>query len=130
MQVPYKTTKAFPIASDYTVPAGSMVIPSFYNSLHDPEVFPDPDEFLPERWLDPESSANQNPKNYLVFGSGPHKCIGLEYAMMNIGLVLADAAVLMNWDHEITTQSDKVQIIATLFPQDGCRLNFTPRHRV
>ena len=107
--VPYKTTKAFPISEDYTVPANSMVIPSFYNSLHDPEVFPQPDEFLPERWLDPNGSANQHPRNYLVFGSGPHKCIGLEYAMMNIAIVLADAVGLMNFEHVRTEKSDKVQ---------------------
>lgn len=127
--VPYKTLKAFPITSDYTVPSGSMVIPSFYNSLHDSDVFPEPEKFLPERWLDPESSANTNPRNYLVFGSGPHKCIGIEYAVMNIGLVLADAAVLLDWEHELTPESDKVQIIATLFPQDGCKLKLTPRKR-
>ncbi|KAG5220323.1 RNA polymerase C-22 sterol desaturase [Salix suchowensis] len=40
LRVPYKTTKAFPISDDYVVPNGSMLIPSFYNSLHDPEVFP------------------------------------------------------------------------------------------
>ena len=108
-QVPYKTTKAFPIAPDYTVPAGSMVIPSFYNSLHDPEVFPSPDDFSPERWLDPESSANQNPKNYLVFGSGPHKCIGIEYAVMNIAICLGNAAMLMEWDHEKTPVSEEVE---------------------
>ncbi|KIM84655.1 hypothetical protein PILCRDRAFT_818244 [Piloderma croceum F 1598] len=126
--VPYKTIKPFPITNDYTVPANSMVIPSFYNSLHDASVFPDPDSLIPERWLDPNSSANANPKNYLVFGAGPHRCIGVEYAMMNMALVLANASVLMNWEHEITPESDKVQIIATLFPKDGCRLKFTPRH--
>lgn len=107
--VPYKTTKAFPIAQDYTVPAGSMVIPSFYNSLHDPEVFPEPDKLLPERWLDQQSSANQNPRNYLVFGAGPHKCIGLEYAMMNIALVLADAVALLEWEHVRTEKSEQVE---------------------
>ena len=86
-----------------------MVIPSFYNSLHDAEIYPNPEELLPERWLDPESSANANPRNYLVFGSGPHKCIGLEYAQMNMALDLANAAVLMNWEHDITPESDKVQ---------------------
>jgi sterol 22-desaturase len=125
--VPYKTLKAFPISEDYTVPAGSMVIPSFFLSLHDPEVYPEPGSFLPERWLDSNSSANTNPKNYLTFGSGPHKCIGLEYAMMNIGLVLANAAVLMNWEHVLTPESNKVQIIATLFPKDGCLLKLSPR---
>ncbi|KAI0757401.1 cytochrome P450 sterol C22-desaturase [Daedaleopsis nitida] len=125
--VPYKTTKAFPISDDYTVPANSMVIPSFYNSLHDPEIYPEPDTLLPERWLDPESSANKNPKNYLVFGAGPHKCIGLEYAMMNIALVLADACALMEWEHIRTEKSNEVEIIATLFPKDYCLMKFRPR---
>ena len=110
-QVPYKTTKAFPIDSSYTVPVNSMLIPSFYNSLHDPEVFPDHDSLIPERWLDPESSANQNPKNYLVFGSGPHKCIGLEYATMNIAQVLAIASVMMDFEHVLTPESEKVQCV-------------------
>jgi sterol 22-desaturase len=107
--VPYKTTKAFPISDDYTVPSNCMVIPSFYMSLHDPEVYPQPDELQPERWLDPEGSANKNPRNYLVFGSGPHRCIGLEYAMSNIALVLADASMMLEWEHELTPESDKVQ---------------------
>ncbi|KAF8061018.1 cytochrome P450 sterol C22-desaturase [Lyophyllum atratum] len=126
--VPYKTTKAFPISDDYTVPVNSMVIPSFFNSLHDPSIYPEPENLLPERWLDAEGSANQNPKNYIVFGSGPHRCIGLEYAQMNIVLVLATAVVMMDFEHEITPLSEEVEIIATLFPKDGCRLTFSPRH--
>ncbi|PFH54738.1 hypothetical protein AMATHDRAFT_72496 [Amanita thiersii Skay4041] len=127
--VPYRATKAFPITNSYTVPANSMVIPSFYNSLHDPAVYPEPDAFKPERWLDPEGLATQNPKNYLVFGSGPHRCIGLEYASMNIAMVLATASVMFDWEHDITSQSNQVEIIATLFPKDGCRLKLTPRVR-
>jgi len=72
-------------------------------------VYPDPEQFLPERWLDPLGSANANPKNYLVFGAGPHRCIGLEYATMNIALVLATAAVMMDWEHALTPLSDKVE---------------------
>jgi sterol 22-desaturase len=128
------------------VPANSMVIPSFFNSLHDPSVFPDPGSFIPERWLEPDSLANSNPKNYLVWGSGPHKCIGMEYATMNIALVLGIATVMFDWEHAITPESNKIEyvspdpslcslltshssIIATLFPRDGCRLKLTPRPR-
>ncbi|KAG5646051.1 hypothetical protein DXG03_004474 [Asterophora parasitica] len=107
--VPYKTLKPFPISDDYTVPANSMVIPSFYNSLHDPSVYPEPDKLDPERWLSAEGSASTNPKNYIVFGSGPHRCIGLEYAQMNIVLVLATAAALMDMEHEITPLSEEVE---------------------
>lgn len=125
--VPYKAIKPFKIRDDYTVPVGSMIIPTFYNSLHDPEVFPDPDAFLPERWLDPEGSASQNPKHYLVFGNGAHRCIGNEYALMNIALVLANAAMMMEWEHDVTPDSFKVKMIATLFPADDCKMKFTPR---
>ncbi|KAF7437203.1 RNA polymerase C-22 sterol desaturase [Pleurotus ostreatus] len=125
--VPYKTTKAFPISDDYVVPNGSMLIPSFYNSLHDPEVFPEPDVLNPDRWLDPNSSANANPKNYMVWGAGPHRCIGVEYATMNIALVLAVACMSFDFEHHVTEKSDKVEIIATLFPKDGCLLKLTPR---
>ncbi|KIY67496.1 cytochrome P450 sterol C22-desaturase [Cylindrobasidium torrendii FP15055 ss-10] len=127
VMVPYTATKPFPISENYTVPANSMIIPSFYNALHDPEVYPRPDDLKPERWLDPKDPANTTPKNYLVFGAGPHKCIGIEYALMNMTLSLAIAVGAMDWKHDITPLSYKVQIMATLFPQDHCRLAFTPR---
>jgi C-22 sterol desaturase len=110
-QVPYKATKAFPISETYTVPAGSMLIPSFFNSLHDPAVYPEPESFLPERWLDPTSLANSNPKSYMVWGAGPHRCIGLEYAMMNIALVLGIAATMFDWEHEVTPLTEKVECV-------------------
>ena len=76
-QVPYLAKKAFKISEDYTAPAGTMVIPSFWNSLHDDTVYPKPDEFIPERWMPlPEGGvplAEQSPQNYMVWGSGPHK---------------------------------------------------------
>jgi len=127
VMVPYRVTKAFPITDGYTVPANSMVVPSFYNSLHDSAVFPAPEAFDPERWLDPTSLANTNPKNYLVWGAGPHKCIGHEYATMNIVLVLATASVMFDWEHDVTQDSSKIAILPTLFPQDGCRVKLTPR---
>ncbi|KIY45234.1 cytochrome P450 [Fistulina hepatica ATCC 64428] len=125
--VPYKAVRSFKINDEYTVPVSSMIIPSFYNSLHDPVIYPEPDTFNPDRWLHPESPANTNPKQYLVFGSGAHRCIGNEYTLMNIALVLGNAAVMMNWEHVVTPDSYKVKIIATLFPKDECRLKMTPR---
>ncbi|KAH9927478.1 cytochrome P450 sterol C22-desaturase [Epithele typhae] len=127
--VPYLATKSFPISDSYTAPSGSIVIASVYPSVHDPEVYPQPSVLVPERWLDPEGSANTTPKNYLIFGSGPHKCIGVEYAIMNTMIVLADAAMLLDFEHIRTPESDKVQIIATLFPQDGCLMKLRPRQR-
>jgi C-22 sterol desaturase len=81
--VPYLAKKAFKISEDYTAPAGTMVIPSFWNSLHDDAVYPKPDEFIPERWMPlPEGGlplAEQSPQNYMVWGSGPHKVSRIQF---------------------------------------------------
>src|SRR5580704_19383592 len=81
--VPYEAKKDFPITPDYTVPKGSMVIPTLWHSLHDESVYPQPNEFNPSRW-GPDGIAEQHPKyppsktkytntyrNWLVFGTGP-----------------------------------------------------------
>ncbi|CAO1625165.1 unnamed protein product [Parajaminaea phylloscopi] len=128
IMVPYKANREFPIDKNYNAPKGSMVIPSFWNALHDPVAYPDPDKFMPERWLEgPESPAQKHPQNWLVFGSGPHHCIGQQYTIMHLTAVLGSAAVTMNWDHEVTPLSEEIQIIATIFPKDGARMKFTPR---
>lgn len=90
-----------------------MVIPSLYPSLLDPEVFPSPHSFTPERWLDPEGSAWKATQNWLVFGAGPHKCIGQEYTVMNMAVAMATAANMMDWEHKVTPESNEVQLIAT-----------------
>lgn len=42
-----------------------------------PDLFPDPMAFVPERWLHPES---QKLENYLVpFSKGPRSCVGIKY---------------------------------------------------
>lgn len=128
IMVPYTAHKAFKIDDNYTVPKGTMVIPSFWNSLHDPQAYPDPDKIIPERWMQgPDSPAQQHPRNWLVFGSGPHYCIGQQYALMHLTAVLAAASISMNWKHEITPTSNKVRVIAGIFPEDGARMKFSPR---
>lgn len=70
IMVPYLTTKAFPVSENYTVPKGSMIIPAFWNSLHDETCYPEPDVFKPERWLQNEDGsaplAESKPQNYMV----------------------------------------------------------------
>ncbi|TNY20659.1 cytochrome P450 [Rhodotorula diobovata] len=128
IMVPYLTKKPFPINDEYTVPKGTMLIPSFWNSLHDPAVYPEPEEFIPERWMPGGANADgTDSKNWLVFGAGAHKCIGQNYVYMHMSAVIGSAALFLNWEHEVTPLSEEIEIIATLFPKDGCRLKFTKR---
>jgi cytochrome P450 len=44
--------------------------------LHDPEIYPDPEEFKPERFLNEDGSVRDDPALSLVFGIGKRICPG------------------------------------------------------
>lgn len=124
--VPYLAKKDFPITDTYTVPKGSMIIPSTWLALHDPEVYEQPDEFDPERYYSGDAEV-KGAKNYLVFGTGPHYCLGQVYAQLNLALMLGKASVQMKWTHYPTPLSEEIQVFATIFPKDHCPLTFEKR---
>jgi cytochrome P450 family 9 len=58
----------------------NIIIPIY--SLHrDPQYYPDPDRFDPERFSD-ENKSKINPYTYLPFGTGARSCIGSRFALM------------------------------------------------
>ncbi|XP_065080061.1 probable cytochrome P450 6a21 [Ochlerotatus camptorhynchus] len=81
--------------SDYTVPGTSHVLPKdtmtaipVYALHHDPEFYPEPEVFDPDRFL-PEAVQSRHPYVFLPFGEGPRNCIGLRFGIMQtkIGLI-------------------------------------------
>jgi len=125
IMVPYIAKKAFPITDSYTAPKGSMVIPTTYPALHDPEAYPNPDSFEPDRWI--TGDAEKQVKNWLVFGTGPHYCLGQTYAQLNLQAMIGKASMMLDWKHDITPLSEEIKVFATIFPKDDCLLSFTPR---
>jgi C-22 sterol desaturase len=102
-----------------------MVIPSVWPSLHDPEVYPNPDYYDPERWITGDAEKQQ--KNWLVFGTGPHYCLGQVYAVNNLMALIGKCSMFYDWKHHPTPRSEEIKVFACLFPQDGCNLTFARR---
>jgi C-22 sterol desaturase len=123
--VPYVAKKDFPVTDTYTLKKGSMIIPAVWPATHDPEAYPNPDSFDPDRWV--SGDAEKQVKNWLVFGTGPHHCLGQTYATLNLMAMIGKASVLMDWKHEPTPISEDIEVFATIFPQDHCKLTFTER---
>lgn len=126
IMVPYVVKEKFPIAPNYTAPKGAMIIPTLYPALHDPEVYEDPEEFIPERWVE-GSPANEAKRNWLVFGSGSHVCLGQTYVMLTFTALIGKFAMFTDWKHEVTPLSEKIKVFATIFPKDDLHLSFRKR---
>ena len=70
----------------YELPAGARVTPSIYLVHRDPEIYPEPDRFLPERFLD-------NPPGtytWIPFGGGVRRCLGAAFAQFEMQVVLRE----------------------------------------
>ncbi len=70
---------------DYQIPAKTVVMGSIYLTHRDPDIYPEPEQFRPERFLDHQFSAYE----FIPFGSGSRRCIGSALAQMEMKLVLA-----------------------------------------
>src|SRR5262249_51889471 len=81
--VPRFTTAPSQVGS-HTVPANVMVIPSMYVTHHMPEIYPEPERFNPDRW----SAIEPSPFEFLPFGAGPHVCVGYNFALTELKIVL------------------------------------------
>jgi cytochrome P450 family 135 len=80
-----KLTEAVEIGG-YELPAGVTVAPSIYLVHRNPEVYPEPQRFLPERFLD-------NPPGtytWIPFGGGVRRCLGASFAQFEMAVVLRE----------------------------------------
>ncbi len=69
----------------YQLEPGTILIASIYLAHQREDVYPDPKHFKPERFLERQFS----PYEYLPFGGGNRRCIGLAFAQFEMKLILA-----------------------------------------
>ncbi|KAG0445215.1 hypothetical protein HPB47_018399 [Ixodes persulcatus] len=69
------------------IPKGCMIEIPVFAMHYDPEYFPDPHAFVPERFS-AENVASIRPYTYLPFGAGPRNCIGMRFALQAVKLCL------------------------------------------
>ena len=69
----------------YSLEPGTVVVGSIYLTHHREEIYPDPDHFKPERFLERRFSAFE----YFPFGGGARRCIGMAFAQFEMKLVIS-----------------------------------------
>lgn len=66
------------------IPRGVVIVPAIYLAHHSASNWPDPEKFMPERWL----TKQEKPYTFLPFGGGVRRCIGASFAMYEIKIML------------------------------------------
>ncbi|KYQ51354.1 Cytochrome P450 4C1 [Trachymyrmex zeteki] len=72
----------------YLVPAGTTLHLDINGIHRDPNFWPNPEVFDPDRFL-PEKIRNRHPYSYIPFSAGPRNCIGQRYAMLQMKMIAA-----------------------------------------
>jgi cytochrome P450 len=110
---------------DLAVPKGTMVIVFIYGAHHAPQYWNAPESFIPERFSK-ENRKNHTPHAYLPFGLGPRGCIGGNYAMLQMIMILG--VVLRRYDCELAPdETITARPVLILRPANGIKMNFRRR---
>ena len=88
----------------HVVPEGWLVgaTPAVSNRID--SVFADADRYDPTRYLDDRHEDLDNPWNWIPFGAGRHRCVGAQFAMMQLKVILS--VLLKDWTFELGQPAD------------------------
>uniref|UniRef100_A0A672IWW1 unspecific monooxygenase n=1 Tax=Salarias fasciatus TaxID=181472 RepID=A0A672IWW1_SALFA len=86
-----------------TVPKGMLVMVPVYALHRDPELWPEPEEFRPERFSK-EKKQHINPYSYLTFGIGPRNCLGMRFALAAVKLALVE--ILQSYSFSVCEETE------------------------
>ncbi|XP_077274027.1 cytochrome P450 4C1-like isoform X2 [Temnothorax americanus] len=109
----------------YLVPAGTLVSLNIYAVHRDPNFWPNPDIFDPDRFL-PEKIRNRHPYSYLPFSAGPRNCIGQRFAMLELKAMIAPLVHNFYLEPIDYLKNLRMQVDLVLRPAHPLRVKFIP----
>ena len=103
------------------IPAGQALAISIVGIHHDPQLYPQPDIYRPERFLE----RNYSVYEFLPFGGGHRRCMGAGLAEYTMRIALAE--VITHWDIEAAGEDFDTRRNIAMGPKHGIRLKIKVR---
>ncbi|KAH9957214.1 cytochrome P450 [Russula dissimulans] len=112
LAIPHATTKDN-IYEGFFIPKGAIVIGNVWAILHDPVMYPEPDSFKPERFLNPDGSLRDDPVLASAFGFGKRICPGRHFVDDTLFIVVASLLSVFNFKKGKDSGSDGYPYVGT-----------------
>ena len=103
------------------IPAGRALGVSIVGIHHDPKLYPEPDIFRPERFLE----RNYSVYEFLPFGGGHRRCMGAGLAEYTMRIALAEAVT--HWDFKTAKQDKDIRRNIAMGPKHGVQLHIVSK---
>ncbi|XP_060076154.1 probable cytochrome P450 12d1 proximal, mitochondrial [Ylistrum balloti] len=114
------------VLSGYHIPAGTSVAMHSDFSCQDAKEFPEPDSFVPERWLRESNTPKTNhPFAMVPFGFGPRACIGMRFAEQEAQIAVIK--ILQRYHVEYVGETLRREASITYRPANKLAFRFTER---
>jgi cytochrome P450 len=102
----------------HAIPAGTRIFPSAYLAQRNPEVFPEPDRFRPERFL----AGRAYEGSYFPFGFSPRTCIGRHFVLRQMTLMTSTILRLADLTLAPGYEARPERRLVLILPRHGTRM--------
>jgi len=111
----------------YQVPAGTGIFLQMFYLHRNPEYFPDPLTYDPERFR-PENCIGRHPFAFVPFSGGPRNCIGQKFANFEAKVIISALLRKFTFSYKCDRKPLQLETDLVLKPVNGIPLIITPRH--
>lgn len=116
----------------YTIPAKTLVYINAWAIARDPEYWENPDEFLPERFLNTGVDILGQDFQVIPFGSGRRGCPGIAMGLATVELVLANLLYAFDWGLPYGMQKEDIdtEVLPGITMHKKTPLCLVPKHYI
>ncbi|THU98671.1 cytochrome P450 [Dendrothele bispora CBS 962.96] len=131
LSLPHKSVKD-DIYEGHFIPAGSTVVGNTWNILHDPEMYPDPESFKPERFLQQDGKELPLNPGLFAFGFGRRICPGRYFGLNSAWLAIASLIATCHLKKAVDKNGKEIEPVMNHFTGLVChpapyKCTFVPR---
>jgi len=114
-----RVTKEEDMLYDYKIPKGTTIGLLLQSVHHREDIWPNPDKFEPERFLEPNKVE---PYTFLPFIDGPRNCLGQHLALLEGRIILGHIVQNFNFTPATDREGDKHALVVPIAPATHMRM--------